>query len=205
MPLVIHPRVRKGFARVAAMTALGFFASTGLAAAACPTQSATQALSQFGDSHNYFLAQGGAFEDATLPAGWTASGASLTAGNEPFNIHGTGDSQSLLIQGGGSVTTNYSCIDNTITSFRFFAKQASAGGGLKVEVLVKMGWGYPMTLPVTLLPDGSVPNWDLTDSLAAAGSLAPGQTAQAAIRFSVPQGAGSWQIDDLYIDPYRTA
>jgi hypothetical protein len=205
MPLVIHPRVRKGFARVAAMTALGFFASTGLAAAACPTQPVTQALSQFGDTHNYFLAQGGAFEDATLPAGWQASGASLTAGNEPFYIHSTGDNQSLQINAGGSVTTSYACIDGTITSFRFFAKQAAPGSALKVELLVKLGWGYPMTLPVTLLRDGSMPDWAPTDSLAAAGSLAPGQIAQAAIRFSVPQGSGSWQIDDLYVDPYRTA
>jgi hypothetical protein len=206
MPLVVHPRVRKGVARLATMTALGFFASTGLAAAACPTQPVAQALSQFGDSNNYFLASGGAFEDAALPTGSTATNASLVPGNEPFYVHGAGDNQSLLIASGGSVTLPYACIDSTITSFRFFAKQASPGSGLKVDLLVKLPYSWaPMTLPVTVLPDGSLPSWALTNSLTAAGSLAPGSTAQAAVRFSVPQGTGSWQIDDVYVDPYRVA
>ena len=87
MPFVIHPRVRKGLGRLAAMTATGVLASTGVAAAAsCPLRSTTTPFSQFGDNNNYFVAPGGTFEGSSLPAGSTLSGASLTAGNEPFHV-----------------------------------------------------------------------------------------------------------------------
>ena len=60
MPFVIHPRIRKGLGRLAAMTATGVLASTGVAAAAsCPTLSTTTPLSQFGDNNSYFVVPGG--------------------------------------------------------------------------------------------------------------------------------------------------
>lgn len=207
LPFVIHPRVRKGLGRLATMTAFGVLASTGVAAAAsCPTVSTTTPFSQFGDNNSYFVAPGGTFEASSLPAGSVANNASLTAGNEPWHVVSSSDNQSLTIQAGGSYTMPYTCIDSTMQSFRFFAQQASGGSDLKVEVLVKLGTGT-YDLPMADLADGSTPNWAPSGQIFApnGNALALGQTAQAALKFSVPGNAGAWQIDDILIDPYRSA
>ena len=80
---------------------LGVLASTGVALADCPAQSVSTPFSQWGDTNNYFLVPGGNFEGTSDQVGWTLSGASLTPGNEPFYVDGSGDSQSLTISAGG--------------------------------------------------------------------------------------------------------
>lgn len=202
MPFVIHPRVRKGLGRLATMTAVGVLASTGVAAAAsCPSVSTTTPLSQFGDNNSYFVAPGGTFEGASLPAGST--GASLTAGNEPWHVVNSSDNQSLTIQSGGSVTLPSTCIDATMPDLRFFARQVAPGSDLKVSLVVQTG-GWPLTIPLARLADGSMSDWGLTNAIyAPAGmSIAPGGTVNAALKLTVTSGGGAWQVDDVLVDPY---
>jgi hypothetical protein len=207
MPFVIHPRVRKGLGRLAAMTAAGVLASTGVAAAAaCPHSSTTAPFSQFGDHSRYFVVPGGNFEGSSLGAGWSASGASLTPGNEPFHVLDASDHQSLTIQPGGSVTTAFGCIDAAMPEFRFFAHQAAAGSQLNVDVIVKMPVGT-LDVPLASLADGSMANWGPTAKIFAPRGMvmAPGTIVQGALKFSVAGNSGSWQIDDILVDPYRSA
>ena len=90
VPLVIHPRVRKTIGRIAALTCVAVFVSSGAAfAAQCPTQATKQKFSKWGDSSSYFLVPGGSFEGTPAQVGWTLSNARLTPGNEPFNINGS--------------------------------------------------------------------------------------------------------------------
>ena len=118
--------------RVAALAFLGVFAAPGIALASCPAQPVSTPFSQWGDNNNYFLVPGGSFEGTADQVGWTLSNASLTQGNEPFYVNDSGDSQSLTISGGGSATSPFFCVDNTMGSLRFFAQQVEAGGGLHV-------------------------------------------------------------------------
>ncbi len=127
MPLVIHPRIRKAIRRIAGLTCLGVLAATGTAAAACPTQPVTTPFSQWGDSASYFLVPGGSFEGTADQVGWSLSNATLSAGNEPFNVNGPGDQQSLTINAGGIAVSPYFCVDNTMTSLRLFAASDRAG------------------------------------------------------------------------------
>jgi hypothetical protein len=204
MPHVLHPRVRKSVARLAALTTVGFFASTGLAAA-CATQATTQPFTQFGDTNGYFLVQGGSFESNNLgdPASFATANATLTAENEPFYLNSSSDSQSLAINAGGSATSPGFCVDGTMPYFRFIAKQTAPGGDLLVSVVGK----DPLAgVQVADLADGSLSSWGPTAQLNLASALNKlgkhGTAAQ--LRFQV-LGGGSWQIDDVYIDPYRTA
>src|ERR1700759_5037611 len=113
VPLVIHPRVRKTVGRIAALTCAAVFVSSGAAfAAQCPTQSAKQKFSKFGDSSNYFLVPGGSFEGTEAQVGWTLSGATLTSGNEPFHLNGFSDDQSLQVGDGGSATSPSFFVDS---------------------------------------------------------------------------------------------
>jgi len=200
----IHSRLRACFLRIAALTCVGVFASAGLALADCPDQSLSTPFAQWGDTNNYFLIPGGSFEGTADQVGWDLNGASLTAGNEPFYVNSSGDSQSLTISAGGSATSPFFCVDNTMSSLRFFAQEATPGSDLQVQALVQTQNGT-QTVPVADLADGSMSSWAPTDPIAGdTSSLENGDTVQVALEFSVPQSAGSWQIDDLYVDPYRS-
>jgi hypothetical protein len=202
VPLVIHPRVRKTIGRVAALTCVAVFISSGAAfAAQCPTQSAKQKFSKWGDSSSYFLVPGGSFEGTPAQVGWTLSGSTLTSGNEPFHLNSVSDDQSLLISGGGSATSPAFCVDSTMPSIRFFARQTAPGSDLKIQGVVQTPRG-PFALTVADLPDGSLSPWTPVQVNVATNRIPKGFSVAAAMRFVAP-GSGSWKIDDVYVDPYR--
>jgi hypothetical protein len=181
------------------------FAAPGIALASCPAQPVSTPFSQWGDNNSYFLVPGGSFEGTPDQVGWTLSNATLTQGNEPFYANTSGDSQSLTIAGGGSATSPFFCVDNTMGSLRFFAQEVSAGGGLHVLALVQNSDGSVTTVPIARLPDGSMSTWAPTDSITGDTSgLSDDQTLSVALEFTVRSSAASWQIDDLYVDPYRS-
>jgi len=204
MSAVIHRRLRRAIFSVASVTCVAAFASTGVALASCPTQPVSNPFSQWGDSNDYFLVPGGSFEGTSDQVGWTLSNASLTTGNEPFNVNDPGDQQSLTINGGGSATSPFFCVDDTMSSLRFFAQQAGGGTDLRVKALVQNADGSVTAVPVADLADGSMPAWAPTDPLGGSGHLPAGTSVMVALRFRAPISSGSWQIDDIYVDPYRS-
>jgi hypothetical protein len=161
-------------------------------------------FSQWGDTNSYFLVPGGSFEGTTDDVGWNLNNASLTPGNEPFDLNSSGDSQSLTIDAGGTATSPFFCVDSTMQGLRFVAQQLDAGSDLQVVALVKMWRGF-WTVPVGNLADGSMSSWAPTDPMdGGAGSLPSNRTLQVALQFSVPASSGSWQIDDVFVDPHRS-
>jgi hypothetical protein len=203
LPRIIR-RVRTAALRIAALTCLTVLAGTGAALAACPAQPVSTPFSQWGDSNSYFLVPGGSFEGSADQVGWSLSGAELSAGNEPFQVNGSSDGQMLSIDGGGSATSPYFCVDDTMTSLRFFAQQVTAGSDLQVDALVQTPNG-DATVPVADLADGSMPSWAPTQAINRdGGTLSGDDSVMVALRFSAPSSAGSWQVDDVYVDPYRS-
>jgi hypothetical protein len=202
VPLVIHPRVRKTVGRIAALTCVAVFVSSGAAfAAQCPTQSAKQKFSKFGDSSDYFLVPGGSFEGTAAQVGWTLSGANLTPGNEPFHLNSATDDQSLEIGDGGSATSPAFCVDSTMPSFRFFVRQTAPGSDLKIQGVVQTPRG-PLSLTLADLPDRPLSWWTPVQITVETNRIPKGFSVAAAMRFVVP-ASGSWQVDDVYVDPYR--
>lgn len=172
--------------------------------ATCQTPPISTPFSPWGDTNDYFLAPGGSFEGTADQVGWTLSNATLTPGNESFGVNDPGDSQSLTINGGGSATSPYFCVDNTMSSLRFFAQQVNPGAGLRAWALVQTSNGVT-TVPLAHLYDGSTPTWAPSAPVVADTSgLADGQTLQVALEFTVRASSASWQIDDVYVDPYRS-
>lgn len=190
---------------LAVLAVLGVLAAPGIALASCPAQPVSTPFSQWGDNNSYFLIPGGSFEGTADQLGWNLSNASLTQGNEQFYVNGSGDGQSLTISGGGSATSPFFCVDNTMGSLRFFAQEASSGGGLRVQALVQNSDGSVTTVPIAHLYDGSMSTWAPTDAIVGNTSgLADGQTLSVALEFTVRNPAASWQVDDVYVDPYRS-
>ncbi len=201
---LVRPSLRVVATRIAALAFLGLFVAPGVALASCPAPPVSSPFAQWGDSNNYFLIPGGSFEGTADEVGWSLSGATLTSGNEPFSVNGSGDSQSLTITGGGSATSPFFCVDNTMTSLRFFAQQTASGGSLRVRALIQTPDGV-QTVRVARLADGSMPAWAPTQPISGDTSgLSDDQSLLVALQFRVPAASASWQIDDVYVDPYRS-
>jgi hypothetical protein len=207
MPVVPHPRVVKRLGRIAALMAAAVLAVPAVASAAsCPAQATATPFAQWGDSGSYFAVPGGNFEAPLQTSGWMAAGAQRTVGNEPVHVGSLSDSYSLTMVGGGVAISPAFCVDDSMPYFRFFAHALGTNGDLRVRLVVQTASGT-VDIPfrhVVDLAAGSMASWAPTAQLNLADSsvLAKGQVGRGRLVFNVT-GASSWQIDDIYVDPFR--
>ena len=127
------------------------------------------------------------------------------AGNEPWKVGGSTHNSSLLLPRGSQATTGTMCVGLLHPTMRFFAKRTSGWllDTLKVEVLFESSGGQVLSLPIGLVLGGG--SWQPTlpfPVLASLLPLLPGEQTPVAFRFT-PVG-GNWQIDDVYVDPWRS-
>jgi hypothetical protein len=190
-----------------ALAAPAHAGSFGDSAAPCEGRTVEQPFLRWLDPMRYVLAPNGDFERGS--AEWTLTGgAKVVAGNETFYVGGAGDSRSLYLPAGSSATTHPLCVQLLHPTFRYFAKNRATPllSSLRVEALVE----NPLTGGILVLPAGlhtggkswhpSLPGVVLADFLSALGQ--DGELA-VAFRFK-PLGLGAaWQIDDVYVDPFR--
>ena len=198
-------------AAMAACGALAPSASAGLLVTTV-TDAAPQPLEQpflpWLDPAQYTLLPGGTFESS--PSGWTLSGASVASGNEPYYVHGNGETRSLSLPAGSRATSGTISVGLGHPTMRFFAR--STGGGLlsglstlKVEVLFELATGQVASLPIGVALAGMHRSWQPSLPLPVLANLLPllpGQQTPVAFRFT-PVGSATWTIDDVYVDPKR--
>lgn len=189
--------------RLAALTAALMFAIPAVASAAsCPAQPTATPFTQWGDAGSYFALPGGNFESSLADSGWSLHRAELTASNEPFNVAAGTDSHSLTIDGGGTAVSPSFCLDDAMPYLRFFARSLGVPGKLQVRLVVQTPAGQ-VSAPfsrVAELATGSMPDWAPTPLLTLTNGVTG--TGVARLVFSVA-GHRGWQVDDIYVDPYR--
>jgi hypothetical protein len=200
-------RVLCGVAIIAAFalapTAKAAVLGGGPSAASYCDPNSVQAFSRFGDSSYYSRLLNGGFENGAT--GWVLSGgARVVSGNEPYYLSGnTSDSHSLLLPAGSSAYSGTVCFALGDWHLRLMTKRLSATGGLHVQVIVPSLLGI-----LTVLDGGTVsgsgswaPSPRLTLLLSNVTNLLG--TKAVAFRFT-PVGVGaSYQIDDVYLDPWK--
>jgi hypothetical protein len=187
------------------LTCLGVFASPGIAAAhVCQPPSPVSPFAQWGDTNGYFLAPGGSFDGGT--SGWTLNGAALGSSSSGFVFGSLSATRSLTISAGASATSPSLCVNRTMPSIRFFARELTAGSALEVQGVVPGAGSPAMTVTITQVPDGSMAVWGpVSPVVLLTASLPAGASVNGVLRFSVPGAVGAWQIDDIYVDPYRVS
>jgi hypothetical protein len=168
----------------------------------CEEQTLERPFARWLDPLSYHLVPDGGFEQGA--GGWTLSKAKVVNGNEPFYVHGAGETKSLSLPPGSVATSPVMCAGIHKPFMRFFAK--SSGGllslsTLSVEVLFETSRGQVLALPVGLV----LPNTKWQPSLplpvlASLLPLLPGEQTPIAFRFR-PLGGATWTIDDVYLDP----
>jgi hypothetical protein len=205
----------KGFLRYAlptlcvslALAAPAHAGTFGDSATSCEGRTAEQPFLRWLDPMHYVLAPDGGLEAGG--AGWKLTGgARVESGNETFYVGGRTDKRSLYLPSGSTATTRPMCVSLLHPTFRYFAK--NRGSFLLSSLLVEALVENPLTGKVLVLPAGvhtggsswhpSLPGVvfaDLVSLLDSNGELA------VAFRFR-PVGLGAkWQIDDVYVDPFR--
>ena len=205
---IIRRAVLAATAAVATAAVFAAPASAGILTASasdCGDETLTKPFAQFGDSANYKLVRNGAFETGT--DGWTLTGgARVVTGNEPWKVGGSGHAKSLVLPAGSTAISPVSCVGLGEPTLRFFAKKNRAAllgiSTLAVSVDVKTSLGLTVAVPVGTVLNGG--QWKPTPQLLIVANLLPllpGDRTPVAFQFTPV--LGDWQMDDLYVDPWR--
>jgi hypothetical protein len=200
-------RVLVGVLMLAAL-ALASTAKAGLigtdSASYC-SATATQAFASWGDRSAYTLLPNGSFESGGTS--WALSGgAKVVAGNEPFFLNSRKDSHSLLLPEGSSAYSATMCFALGDWHLRFLMRNVGAQtGSLRVTVIVPSLVGGLLTV----LDGGTVsgngtwqPSPRLQLLLSNVTSLLG--TKAVAFRFTPVGRDAAYQIDDIYLDPWKS-
>jgi hypothetical protein len=180
----------------AAIAAAAGTATAGAAtASSCPSRTLTQAFLPFGDANQYFLAPNGGFESGF--SGWSyGGGASVVWGNESSYLNSRYDTKSAYLPAGGWVKTQTICTNPNDQTIRLMVKGTS--GQLKVDAYILSG--------------GNIRTWSTQIDGKSSTGWRPSQIVQFAlgnqylgdttIQLTFTAIGATWQVDDLYIDPF---
>ena len=172
----------------------------------CGARAANAPFTPWGDTHDYFLMPGGSFEAGT--PGWTvAPTTKVVADNETFFVNAKTDAHSLAIAPGTQVTSPTECVAMGENSVRFFVKNPGvAGAVLHVQAYVENPL-TGLTLSTGFDVNGTTgakvwsPSSRITIPNLLGGVLG---TQNVTLVFSAKGTAATWNIDDVYIDPFRS-
>ncbi|HEY2074005.1 MAG TPA: hypothetical protein VGG88_10565 [Gaiellaceae bacterium] len=153
----------------------------------------------FGDNNTYFGFTNNGFESGTY--GWSLSGASISSGNEPWNVNGSG-ANSLTIGPGGTASSPRVCTALLAPAWRLFAKSNGANGSLRAQIIFYGLLGnITGLLNVTNFDSSSYGSWEPSSNVPSLLSL-PLATFSAQIRLTNTGTSGTWQVDDVFVDPF---
>ena len=161
--------------------------------------STTQPFRAWGDSAAYCAYPNLGFESGATK--WTLKGnASVVAGNEPWHVSGSG-THTLQLGPGATATSSTLPVNLLDPWVRLFAHSARANGSLRVQVVFHGLLGnLTGLLNVGSLSPGSYSSWQPTQRVLSALAL-PLFTTSAQVQLTSTAKSGSWQIDDVYLDP----
>lgn len=169
--------------------------------AGCPAIPTVQPFGPWQDFADYFLAPDGDFEQGA--ASWDLSGgAAAVEGNETYAVGGAGDLRSLSLPAGSSATTAPVCIGIEHRSMRFFVR-GSGEGVVHVDAVYARRTDAEKSVRLASISAGE--SWAPSPIVSMrVNEIAPeyANALAVSLRFTA-RGTGSWQIDDVYVDPFR--
>jgi hypothetical protein len=156
-------------------------------------------FAQFGDNNGYYAFPNNGFESGAT--GWSLSGgAGVVSGNEPWYVNGRGAS-SLALGPGASATSPAVCINLLEPFFRMFAKSASANGNLQVQIIFRgLTGNLTGLLNFGSLSPSGYDSWQPSSTVPSLLARPLGTTS-AQMRVTSTASSGTWQIDDVFVDP----
>lgn len=161
---------------------------------------ASQPFAQFGDGNSYYPVPNNGLENGA--AGWSlGSGASVVSGNEPWYVGGWG-SHSLSLAPGATASSPATCISLLDPHIRAFARSNGADDALNVQVVFYGLTGNLLgVLNVADQHPGGFSTWQPTGDVSSVLAV-PVATTSFRIRFTSLAAQGTWQVDDVFVDPW---
>jgi hypothetical protein len=163
--------------------------------------SPSKVFAPWGDYANYGLVPGGDFESDS-PAWALSGGAKVVSGNEPFYVRDARDKRSLYIPAGGSALSPTVCFGLGDWHSRFFVRNVTGQGSLKVDVVVRSLLG----VLTPLLDGGTVSGtgvWTPSPRIHLTVTNLCSLLGVKAVAFRFRATGGAFQIDDVYLDPWK--
>lgn len=167
----------------------------------CGEYSSSQVFLPWADMASYTLAPGGSFETGNY--GWDTKNAErVSDDNESFSVGDPKDHASLSIGSGGFATSPALCVGLDEPDVRVFFKQTSGSSfaGLRVEALFDDASGQTRSVSMGVL--GGARAWTLSAPMAIVANLLPLLDDGTPVEFRFTAVGGSFQIDDVYVDPW---
>jgi hypothetical protein len=170
--------------------------------AGCDDYSLSQVFLPWADPAGYTLAPGGNFERGN--GHWTLINAARdTSENEPWRVGDATDHSSLRISDGGTALSPAMCVGLGEPDSRVFFKQTGGLPGAMLQVDVLFDDVNGTTQAQTIAELGISRAWTLSPQLLTMANLLPTIGAgSTAVAFRFTAVGGSFQIDDLYVDPW---
>jgi hypothetical protein len=176
-------------------------------AQSCDAQQLTKPFSRFGDNALYTPVPGGSFESGS-PSWTLTGGARVVSGNESYSVRSGADSKSLYLPAGATATSRSICVGLGEPTLRWFGKQnggllSTVTSTMTVEVLFETSLGQVLALPI----GAGALNTGWSPSLPApvvANLLPLLPNSKTAVAFRFRAVTGNWNVDDAYVDPYRS-
>ena len=174
--------------------------ATAQAADECTTRTTTKAFATFGDTNDYFPIGGGTFESGSLSNFVVTGGASVAGENEPWRVLGSGHTRSAALPPGASLQATF-CVQVGEDSMRLFAKSPSnAGGSLTIKTTVATAYGSAMTSSTVGSKSSA---WTPTPAIPLVNVSGP-DGKQYVTLLVTNNGSGTWLVDDILVDPWKT-
>jgi hypothetical protein len=165
----------------------------------CGERTTTNPFSAWGDDADYFLAPEGDFSSSDR---WTM--------NDHAAVDRDGADNALVLEDGGDAMSPVLCVTADLPTIRFFARNdgGAADSRLEVSVVYEGADGNVKRLKVARLRAGD--DWQPAIAIPiyvnALAAFADDGTAPVVIQFhatGVKAKLGRWQVDDLYVDPFK--
>jgi hypothetical protein len=171
----------------------------------CDPKDASQPFLVFGDLESYVPVFNGGFEDGLT--GWTVEGKGDATIVPSINPDGT-LGNALELGQGTKVLSPPICFDETRPHSRMFVRKTEEKSSMSVDIhYARYPRGKPgrMKLDDFGRDDPVLPTWGPSPRLLALGGLKklvmPDSNGQRWYQYEVSVKGGTWQIDDLFVDP----
>lgn len=191
-----------------AAAALGAGAQTVMAfgtPVACTSRSEAPVFAPWGDTASYFLVPNGGFENGST--NWLLTGgAAVVTGNETYKVGGASDSYSLRMPPGASAESRTICVSVGEDTIRLFVNNRHVSGAILHVDAIAQNPANGAIGTASFDVNGDVPSaaWAPTMRLNIPRLFSGNGTETLTLRFTLRGAAATWNIDDVYVDPFKS-
>ena len=170
---------------------------------ACGSPSQSAVFAPWGDANAYFRVSNGGFENGATD--WALSGgAAVVAGNEWYAVGGASDSHSLKIPYNGAAESRTLCVSRNQNVVRLFVNNQHVSGAiLHVEAWAQNPATGAWAVTAFDVNGDVSSSWNPTPQLQIPNMFGGSGNEYLYLRFTTRGSVATWNVDDVYIDPFK--